>query len=560
MSAVSNVGSFILTICYLALATQTVQPMPYDPFTNIKYFSGNIKQQITGSSSNNANGGGGGNKDNYNDSYLSSYCDYDVDIFSCLNLNCNGIRLIRKFPKALKDITTYQLKPNQFLCSVDLSDTGIVELSATNTFEHFSFFYSNLLKFNPNQTTIKLSFSNIEYIRELKFPVELNLVLFVRDSNVRHVQPKSLSGSNKLELNFINVNMTIPNWFNLLESSRLKLLNLRNIQNLKEEYTAGVNKDVMFNPTTNIIDVKIHYSYLPVLDDHFIFFKLLKSIEQLEIIRCSIAFIKNTIFDKYSNTFRYLKYLALSNNNINRITDQTFNGLNNLITLDLDENPIEFIHPQTFTSLKKLRFLSMSSNTYSLNVKSLTKTTNPVWLFNMFKNNRELKEIHYKTSRLLNNYCILNSIVMNVKSFNENINGLKNNTLSLNHLINDALSSNGEFIFNPYADNYKKLRMFSPDQLEMRYETFIERSNLEILCSAYMVCKYTKVYDNNDNTDLWVIESFRVCPAIINKNMDSRCGLVQKNTECQNLLAGLNFLSLVFFHKLILANDLKFNL
>lgn len=479
-------------------------------------------------------GGGGNILENVNNdpyAYSSSYCSYDIDIYSCLNIDCQSLRSMRKFPRQLKEIIPYQIKPNQFLCSIDLSDTGITELSTSDTLEHFSLFYSNLLRLNPNQTTIKLSFSQIEIIRELKFPTELNMVLVIRDSTIRYVHPRSLSFTNKLEINLININMTIPMWINLLEASRLKLLSIRNIQNLKEEFGAAggsvANKEFTLTAITTITDVKVHFSYLPVLDDHFIFFKLLKSVEQLDLIKCSIAFIKNNIFDKYSATFRSLKYLTLANNNINRITDLTFNGLVNLITLDLDENPIESIHPSTFTSLKRLRVLSLNSNHNSPNVKSLSpQTTNPTWLFNVVKNNRDLREVNFKTNRLLGSYCVLSSIINNIKSYNDYVLNLRNIT-----------SGSGPYALSS-SDSYRKLRLFGQEHLEKSYQDWNEKQNHEHFCSVYYVCRYTQFYESGDITDLWVVESFRACPVIVTKNVDTKCAFEQKNQECEAQITG----------------------
>lgn len=91
--------------------------------------------------------------------------------------------------------------------------------------------------------------------------------------------------------------MSSINWFHLLESAKLKLLSLRNIPNLKEEFNSQ-NKEFIMYPIATITDVKIYHSYLPIIDDYFFLFKLLKSIEQLELNSCSISFIKNSIFDK----------------------------------------------------------------------------------------------------------------------------------------------------------------------------------------------------------------------------------------------------------------------
>jgi hypothetical protein len=479
------------------------------------------------------------NNDRLQSSLNSNYCEFDIDMFNCLNINCMGIKWVRKFPKNIKDIVNYSLKPNQFLCSIDFSDTKIYELSTAETFEFFDLFYTNLMKTNQNQTTIKLSFSGIDQIKELKFPPDLNMVLFLRDSNIRYVEPKSLSTNNKLEINLLNVNLTIPSWISLLESSKLKLLSLRNMQNLKEEYSNAQNRDFTLSPITSIHDLKIQYSYLPVLDDQFIFFRLLKNIEQLDLIRCSVAFIKNNIFDKYFSTFRHLKYLTLSNNNINRITDQTFNGLMNLMHLDLDENPIEYISQNTFVNLKKLKYLSLNSNGNNPNIKSISQTQSPVWLFNLIKSVRELKEVNYKTSRLLNTFCNLESVIKNIKEYNENVR-VAGGTNNQNRTLLKLPQPKADFHLNTKSsENVKILRLFTQDQLENRYQDFNNRNNIDLYCNVYYVCQYTKLYSPGyDNSNLWAIESFRACNAILTKNLDLRCGFSEKVMECEKAIHG----------------------
>ena len=87
---------------------------------------------------------------------------------------------------------------------------------------------------------------------------------------------------------------------------------------------------------------------MPALDENFFIFKILKYIENIEFVDCSISKIQNGLFESYKNTFRYLKILILTNNNITEINDRTFSGLYNLILLDLDENPIKFIDSKAF--------------------------------------------------------------------------------------------------------------------------------------------------------------------------------------------------------------------
>lgn len=96
------------------------------------------------------------------------------------------------------------------------------------------------------------------------------------------------------------------NWLHLLDSAKLKLLSLRNIPNLKEEFN-NLNKEILVYPMASINDVKIYNTYLPIIDDNFFLFKVLKFIEQLELNSCSISFIKNSIFEKVSDSQLILK-------------------------------------------------------------------------------------------------------------------------------------------------------------------------------------------------------------------------------------------------------------
>lgn len=453
-------------------------------------------------------------------------CDYELDLYNCINVNCNSQKSIKKLPTSLEQLIDYKIKENQLLCSLDLSETSITELSG-QTLGNFYLFFNNLVKINANQTytTLKLSFSHIESIKEIRLPF-INLVLFIRDSDVNFVQAKCLSSNLKLELNILNVSINSINWFHLLESSKLKLLSMRNIQNLK-----STNNDYfLLYPIASISDIKIYNSYLPILDDTFYLFKLLKHVEQLELTACSISFIKNSLFDKYS-TFRHLKHLSLSSNNLNKISDQTFNGLNNLIYLDLDDNPIEYIHANAFNNLKKLKTLSINSN-FNSNIRIIaTMSSNPIWLFNILKSpNRDLKEIHFKTNKLLkNNFCLLNTIIQNMNTVNEN--------LRIKYL---QQSNNSETDFDDIVRSNRYLKLFSQQELDYKYENFL--NDKIVYCSIYFVCKYAQDYSSL-LINAWNIEYFKVCSNImIVKDVDYLCALEHKLNECKNYYGGKNLL------------------
>jgi hypothetical protein len=214
-----------------------------------------------------------------------------------------------KLPESLRDFnSSIRLEPNEILCSLDLAETGIRVLT-TAIFDNFDTLLVELIRHNKNQTqtSLKISFSHITEIWQFKLPFYLNMVVIIRDSAVHYVQPKALNKSTKLELNLANFNTSSLNWFHLLDGAKLKLLSLRDIVNLKEEFNV-LNKEFLIYPIATINDVKIYNSYLPIIDDYFLLFKLLKHIEQLELNSCSISFIKNSIFEKVMIRFLMFFY------------------------------------------------------------------------------------------------------------------------------------------------------------------------------------------------------------------------------------------------------------
>ena len=207
-----------------------------------------------------------------------------------MNINCNGLKSLQKIPHTLKKLVNATLNKTQIVCSIDLSETGIKVLNS-DVFENFNQFILELVKINRNheKSTLKLSFSNIESIESFKLP-HLNTVLFISDSSLKKIQPQSLSYNSKIELNLLNVTANSVNWLNLLDSSRLKLLNLRNIPNMEEEF---IDTSHQLFPIATIIDLKIYHTFLPILDENFFLFKTIKYIEQMEFMGCSIFKIKN---------------------------------------------------------------------------------------------------------------------------------------------------------------------------------------------------------------------------------------------------------------------------
>jgi Leucine-rich repeat (LRR) protein len=70
---------------------------------------------------------------------------------------------------------------------------------------------------------------------------------------------------------------------------------------------------------------------------------------------CFSKFINKILLFLFSNRF-------LSDNNLNRITPQTFNGLKNIRTLMLRTNKLTYIKNDTFFDMDALKTLSLYDN------------------------------------------------------------------------------------------------------------------------------------------------------------------------------------------------------
>lgn len=150
---------------------------------------------------------------------VRKWCQYDIDSYNCLNINCNKVKRIKTIPESIAELLanfstetfSVQNRASPVLCSIDLTETGITSLNA-ETFDHFDMLLLELIRLNSNQsqTDVKLFLSNLDEIREFKMPHYHNIALFIRDSNIRSVQPKALSKSGKLELNLIGIFLLFP--------------------------------------------------------------------------------------------------------------------------------------------------------------------------------------------------------------------------------------------------------------------------------------------------------------------------------------------------------------
>ncbi|CAF0879482.1 unnamed protein product [Brachionus calyciflorus] len=433
-------------------------------------------------------------------SLITNKCIHEIDSFNCLNINCNGKKNLIKLPHKLDDLIAYNLKNNELICSLDITDTGITEIS-TETIGNLNPIFRNFIKLNPQQeqTNLIISFSNLIQIN--KVDLDPNIVIYIYDSNIRFIEPKCFDNK-QLQLNLINVSFSMLNWMHLMHKANFKLLNLRNLQ---------LHKANNYNlETTSVVtDLKIYNSNIPILDDQYPLFRLINSIEQLELINCSISSIKHTILNKYKS----LKYLSLSSNNLNKISDNLFVNLENLEYLDLDDNPLEYIHPNAFKSLKNLKFISINFFKSSRQASSSHQ-----WFFNLLKLN--LNELNFKTNKLLNNFCLLNQIVNFLNKFNR-----------------DLFEKYEQFnIMNKEYSmvNERRLRLFSHDEITIDLNRL--SSNKILYCSVYFVCKYLKNYTHS-YFNAWTIEYFDVCAQIltIHDNNEFICAINDRIQECRKI-------------------------
>lgn len=402
------------------------------------------------------------------------------------------------------------LNKNQLLCSIDLSETGIKYLNS-DIFENFNQFILELIKINKNheRNTLKISFSNIEALDSFRLPY-LNTVLFIQDSRINKIQPRSLNANTKIELNLFNVTTSSVNWLNLLDSSKLKLLNLRNIPNFND----GFNFRSSLYPITSIIDLKIYNTIMPALDENFFIFKILKYIENIEFVDCSISKIQNGLFESYKNTFRYLKILILTNNNITEINDRTFSGLYNLILLDLDENPIKFIDSKAFNGLRKLNTLSLNNN-----IKVIDLMRSPQWFINFIvedhSHTSQLQEINFKNKKWLSNFCLIDLFFKSLLNSSESL--IVKNSTKMQHknIIGSSKS--------------KYLKLFHDDEVEPNYSE-------DVYCNLIYICK-----QNPNRLMNWKIEFMNsICVKVFDlvDNLENRCLLNEKAQSCQDTLNG----------------------
>ena len=238
-------------------------------------------------------------------------CDFHLDTYNCININCKGMKQLTKIPASYLNLINVT-SINQLICSIDLSETGIDSINST-TMNNLNQIYSELVNLNKDhdKNIIKLLLSNITTIKQFRLE-HANIVLIIRDSFVSHIDAKSFK-HNRIDLNLINVtflNTPLQHWLNLLDSTSLSLFTLRSIPLKFDQLSSNAtSSSSLLFPITTIVDLKIYNSNLSQLDDSFFMFKLIKYIEQIELSNCSIENIRNKLFNKI--TFSYLRILSL---------------------------------------------------------------------------------------------------------------------------------------------------------------------------------------------------------------------------------------------------------
>ena len=431
-------------------------------------------------------------------------CKYDVDIFNCININCSGKHELVRIPADVNSLMNASLGPNQLLCSIDLRETGIYEINQ-QTIENINLIYNYLAKSNSNHknNAIKLLVSNISEIGVFSL-VNVNIVLYISDSAVTNVRAKSLQMSSaKLEVNLVNVTLTTADWLNLLDSANLKLLSLRNMPDLASTF----KEEIPLHPIASIIDVRIYSSQLPPIDSNFYLFNVLAYVEQLELVDCSISHIQENIFLEFNAAFSHLRVLVLANNRLERISGETFNGLDNLIILDLDDNPIEFIEANAFEGLVNLRTLSLSGN-----VKLFELLQQPVWLSVFLFNSSSpmphpaLQEINLKNKLWLDDFCLIQLFTR----------------LNLNSL--------SDFYINEYKSN-KHLKLFYEPEI-LSDNLFVEDD--KAFCNLNFMC-HNQIYYSKT---VWSLDIESLCARI--ENIEKTCFYYKMSSECNGHQAEMN--------------------
>lgn len=200
--------------------------------------------------------------------------------------------------------------------------------------------------------------------------------------------------------------------------------------------------------------------------------------------------------------------LSLANNNITRISVNTFTGLNELVMLDLDENPIQIIEANSFDNLKQLKSLSINNNIKLINLIQHSQFNN--WfnglIFNYLIKDTRLMEISLKSKLWIENFCLIQDIFLR----------LNKNLISKN--LNDHDENANESNAIEHKNSNRRLYLFNEDQID----TLISNVNY---CNIKFICANLKnLY--------WRLEVYNLCIRIKTKKTQIDCLYYKMSYEC----------------------------
>lgn len=125
--------------------------------------------------------------------------------------------------------------------------------------------------------------------------------------------------------------------------------------------------------------LNLSYNNLKTLD--ILSFEGLKSLRSLRLEYNDIPDINSSLL-----RFKYLKYLSLGHNRIDRILGKDFQNLSNLVKIDLSFNKISVIDKVTFQNMSLLGELNLSDNSLDSVDKEYFKYTNHIFSVNLKSN------------------------------------------------------------------------------------------------------------------------------------------------------------------------------
>jgi hypothetical protein len=271
--------------------------------------------------------------------------------------------------------------------------------------------------------------------------VEVTLAIFCSSQTVKVINLQKLKARNYSSL-YINGTMITELSDRSFGDAIFKAVHIENNRELVK-----ISLNLMKNRNENLISIK-NNSKLGSSE----LFSIAKSLVNTEIL----DFSENSLSEIPQNAFTpepnlgsksLLKDLILSNNKINRIGSNAFDGLPHLTLLELDNNLINKIDDNAFQ--------------FSLDSK---------------ESNRKL-------------VIILNDNKLETNSFNENTFKAQNNIQISLHLLNNLLTKLPEKIFRPFVSNYlNELRLFGNKfecdcSMKWLLDTNVIKNIFDVLCN-----------------------------------------------------------------------------